>query len=488
MNALANVLRLLTHTSKPCLLAAALITSATSLHAEPHYHHDIALPDMGESSATIFGQRDERRLGAYTVRRLREANYILDDLELTRYLQGLIDKLATAGGFNNQHLTIFLIRDSSINAFALPGGYMGVNTGLLMASQTESELAAVLAHEITHIMQRHIARSIEANQGVDLLATAAIIAAIIVSGSDPDVTQAAVGGGLAAVQQRKINHTRSHEYEADRIGIALLHKAGFDPAGMAAFFGRLEDKSRYYSNVPEILRTHPISSNRISEAKARAAKWAYTPKPDSLSYYLMKERARVASITDIAALTQYYQLNKPKNTQEKTALDYGKALTLSRAGRHPQAQATLKPLLASAELEPVYYLAAANNAAAAGLLSESERQYDALKALYPNDALFAFQYAEALLKAGESGKAFSLLLKHRPSRFTRHRYYLLLSRAASEQKLHGQANLYLAEHHLVNGRKIEAIKQLRRAKSRTDLSQYARTRIEARMNEINPKP
>lgn len=462
---------------------------ATSIGAMPAVadEQDIALPDMGESSATIFNQQKERQLGAYTVRQLRAANYILDDIELTRYLQGLIDRLAAAGGFQNEHLKIFLINDPSINAFALPGGYMGVNAGLLMASQTESELAAVLAHEITHVTQRHIARSVEASQGADLITTAAIIAAIILSGSDPDVTQAALGGGLAALQQRKINHTRAHEYEADRIGISLLKKAGFDPRGMAAFFGRLETQSRYYTEVPEILRTHPISSNRISEAKARAAKWPLVTIDDSQQYYLMKERARVASTRNHENLQQFYLKAKSRNPREKTGFTYGHALLLSHAGQHQRAQRKLLALTQNDALPPIYALALARNAAAAGDISSSNRYFEQIKILYPNDVLLDFQYADSLLKAGQAEKAMNLLLNQRANAYTRHRYYALLSRAASEMALHGQANLYMSEHHLVNGRKIEAIRQLRRGLARADLTDYAKLRLEARLAQLTAK-
>ena len=227
------------------------------------------LPDIGTPVNTTLTPNDEYQIGAMIVRGLRDAGQILEDPELTEYLQTLGSRLVShVQNANPQRFQFFLVKDSSINAFALPGGFIGVNAGLVLATHNESELAGVLAHEIAHVTQRHIARSIQAQSRSNLVSTAAMLAAILIgatTGAGGDVMQGAVAVAQGAAAQQRLNFTRANEYEADRVGISTLAAAGFDPRGMPAFFETMGRRAGLAgSRVPEMLQSHPVTSARIA--------------------------------------------------------------------------------------------------------------------------------------------------------------------------------------------------------------------------------
>ena len=194
------------------------------------------LPDFGNPADYIITKNQERELGRNVISQLRNANAIIDDPLTSEYIQNLGDRLVGHVSDGSQEFNFYLIDDSSINAFALPGGFIGINSGLLLMTQSESELASVLAHEIAHVTQRHIARSIYNNQNNTMISSAAMIAAILL-GASADISGDAITGIVTAAQaanaQNQINFTRSNEHEADRIGIQTLSSAGFDPNALS---------------------------------------------------------------------------------------------------------------------------------------------------------------------------------------------------------------------------------------------------------------
>src|SRR5687768_7162192 len=252
------------------LFAAAFLTVGAGAHSatEPD-----DLPDIGSPAEATLTLEDEYQIGRMIVRGLRDQDQILEDPEVAEYVRSLGYKLSSQAHDGTQRFNFFMVRDNSINAFALPGGFIGVNSGLLLETNTESELVGVLAHEIAHVTQRHIARSIAAQSRSSLVSTAAMLAAILVG--------AAAGGGdaamagMAAAQslaiQQQISFTRANEIEADRVGLGILANSGMNPEGMPAFF---ETMSRHAGGtedqIPEMLRTHPVTSTRIAETKERA--------------------------------------------------------------------------------------------------------------------------------------------------------------------------------------------------------------------------
>lgn len=258
---------------------AALTLACTLLAGTPAHAIDTRLPDMGSSAGAIASPEEQRQYGFYVLHELRNQGMVLDDALLTDYINALGYRLVSYSPKPDQPFTFFVVNDPSINAFALPGGFVGVNAGLITTTANEDELAAVLAHEISHVTQQHLVRAVEAEQKYAPLMVLAMVGAIVASShaspgstSNADVGAMATATGL--MQQMQINFTRADEEEADRVGIETLAKANFDPDAMAGFFQRMEQALRPgfdENDVPALLMDHPVTLQRISEAKARAA-------------------------------------------------------------------------------------------------------------------------------------------------------------------------------------------------------------------------
>ncbi|MGH8757021.1 MAG: M48 family metalloprotease, partial [Burkholderiales bacterium] len=218
------------------------------------------LPELGEASQTSLSPLQERLLGESIMREIRADPSYLDDPPLTEYLNTLGYRLISSSDAPKTSLELFAIRDNEINAFALPGGFIGVTTGLILLAQSESELSSVLAHEIGHVTQHHIARIIAAQKWTLATSLASIAVAILAARSNAELSQAAIIGGQAAAVQNQLNFTREHELEADRIGFQTLNSAGFDVRAMPSFFERMQKANRFVEgSAPSYLRTHPLT-------------------------------------------------------------------------------------------------------------------------------------------------------------------------------------------------------------------------------------
>ncbi|MDH3872013.1 MAG: M48 family metalloprotease, partial [Gammaproteobacteria bacterium] len=252
------------------------------------------LPSIGDSSGSVISPEQEQQLGAAFMRQLRSSGIILEDLEITNYIESLGQRLTVNSEDPARRFTFFVVNEPSINAFAGPGGYIGIHTGLILASESESELAGVLAHEIAHVTQRHLARAYEASERLSLPTMAAMLAAILVASQHSEAGQAAMAAVSAGGMQYQIDFTRANEKEADRVGIQTLALAGLDPFGMPRFFERLQKNSRLYgSRPPEFLSTHPVTTDRIAEATSRAERHTASKQGDSLDFQLVRAKLRV---------------------------------------------------------------------------------------------------------------------------------------------------------------------------------------------------
>jgi predicted Zn-dependent protease len=309
------------------------------------------LPDIGSPASATISTSDEYRLGAQIVRQLRDEKAIMEDPEVTEYLQALGQRLAAQAPDTNQRFTFFAVNEGTINAFALPGGFIGVNYGTVLASRNESELAGVVGHEVAHVTQRHMARTFHAQSSQGIAQTAAILAAILIgamTGGSGMEGAIAIAQGAAAQQQ--VNFTRANEYEADRVGIGFVAGAGFDPNGMASFFeamSRHEGLAGQY--VPEMIQTHPVNSNRIAEARGRAAQYEH-PKsnPDSETYECIRERLRVLAMPKDPQIAERYAQDT-KNFKGTLGQRYGYALALMQAGKNQDAAKILSDLVGEHE-------------------------------------------------------------------------------------------------------------------------------------------
>ncbi|MCW9000396.1 MAG: M48 family metalloprotease, partial [Kangiellaceae bacterium] len=320
------------------------------------------LPNIGSSSSRILSINDEQLVGDDYMRQLRAMAPIVNDAEINDYIQHLGFKLVEKNpDAQDRQFSFFIIRDKSINAFALPGGYIGFHTGLIAKSETESELASVVAHEIAHVTQRHLARRLELQNQLSLPSLAAFAAAILIAtqSKNSETGMGALMGAQGLAQQAMINHTRSNEAEADRIGIATLYSAGFNPEGAISFFEKMQENSRYYSNAFEFLRTHPLSRSRITDARLRAREYPRRTHQDRPLYSLMKEKVK-AITAKITPITVDKMRKQFKDGEFKTAAEqYGYAIFLIRAKQFDVAHKILKNLRFSDPNQASYAIALA---------------------------------------------------------------------------------------------------------------------------------
>jgi len=245
----------------------------------PHQVFGQTLPDLGDVSQATVTPRQERQIGLQIMRQIRADPSYLDDPEVADYLSRIGSRLvAVSDRYVFEHsFEFFALNNSEINAFAMPGGFMGFHSGLITAAQSESELAGVMAHEIAHVTQKHLARMISGSQYPGMIASIAALAiAILASRSNPQAGSAVMAATQAGMIQAQLNFTRKHEKEADRVGFDMLVKAGFDPHGMASFFERMQHASRYHeSGAPSFLRTHPVTFERIADIQNRVREVSY---------------------------------------------------------------------------------------------------------------------------------------------------------------------------------------------------------------------
>lgn len=306
-----------------------------------------SLPDIGTVGASALTIEKEKEYGWAFRLMANQALPIISDPVLNYYINDLGQNLVSHADSVRLPFYFFLIKDQEINAAAFLGGNVKIHTGLFLYAKNESELASVIAHEISHITQRHLARMLEQQSFSNPATLAALAGSVLLSLISPTAGMAALSGSLALNMQSAINYTRLHEYEADRIGIQTLYDAGYDPYGMANFFGRLADKYKYASLPPKMLLTHPLPETRLAEARLRASQLTVKHVENSLDYQLSKARitVRYNNISADAALNYYQNQLKNNKYQLKEAALYGEALAYFQKQNYPKAQQLTLALL-----------------------------------------------------------------------------------------------------------------------------------------------
>ncbi len=469
-----------------CLACAAALTGTAA--AQANGARDIAndLPDIGSPANATLTLDDEYQIGLMIVRGLRDQGLIVEDPELSDWIQALGSRIAAQAQDGGHRFRFFVVRDPAINAFALPGGFIGVNQGLIITTASESQLASVLAHEVAHVTQRHIARSIRAQSRQSLASAAAILASILigaVTGSG-DAVQAGIAIAQGTAAQQRINFTRANEYEADRVGIGLLAAAGFDPQGMPDFFETLSRRTGLAgANVPEFLRTHPVTSSRIAESRYRAAQFAGTRVVESPSYEFARERVRVLGGPAGSDLRPFYAARREQRALTPGEI-YGEALALMAAG---QSAAAVGPLLELAGLSPgVPMLDAALGQAlfAANRLREAEETLQQALRVAPRNVPLSVRYSELLMQSGRAREAHELLLDVFNNVAPTPAQIRLTAMAASGAGDTGDAYFYMSEYHIASGDLHMATQQLELALAAPNLTTVQRQRFQARLEEI----
>lgn len=522
------------------VFASTLLAGMSARATEPQ------LPSMGSSAGTVASPEEQRQYGFYVLHELRNQDMVQDDALLTDYINTLGYRLVAYSPKPDQPFTFFVVRDADINAFALPGGFIGINSGLITTTTTESELAAVLAHEISHVTQQHLVRAVEAERKYAPLMVLAMVGAIAASAhqspnssSNADIGAIATAQGL--IQQMQINFTRADESEADRIGIQTLAKANFDPDAMAEFFQRMQRALRPgfdENDVPALLMDHPVTLERISEAKARAVavkkeeaerraalgtEVAQTPsmasmlliptlKPGSSAmlteatkptedrktqrarsenyYLLMRERARVLDATQPSQVVAYYADNlRNKPAFATTANRYGYALALVRTGNAQKAQEIAAKLASKQPTDLVVQLALGHTLLMSGQRDAALKLYADLEHHYPDNHALVLEYAQALLQVNDktsARQAQALLRPQLSSNDEDPQLQTVFARAcelADDPVRAGEAH---ADAAYLNGRAEDALNQLKGLAKRIDLNYYQRSRIEARIAQMTP--
>ena len=231
----------------------------------------IELPDIGDPTGVIMTAQQETELGEAFYRNLHAQMHIDADPEIKNYIQSLGDKLAANSDNPQQRFTFFVVDENVINAFAGPVGFIGVNSGLILLTEQESELASVIAHEISHVTQRHLFQTFQAATRMAIPNAIAMLGAALIgakAGGSGAMAAMMAAQGMSA--QYQINFTRDNEVEADRVGMQILSKSEFDPRSMPEFFERMQQSTRFVGNrIPEFLLTHPVTTARISDTRDR---------------------------------------------------------------------------------------------------------------------------------------------------------------------------------------------------------------------------
>ena len=471
------------HTLPRFLMALLLMLSPPATLPQSDFDE---LPNLGDASGQVISPKQDKELGAYFMRQVRQAGMVLDDAETTAYLQALGHKLAIHSENPGYGFTFFMVNDTSINAFAGPGGYIGANVGLFLAAETESELAGVMAHEIAHVTQRHLARAFQAQERMSLPTTAAIIAAIVIgAAADPGAGAAALTAASAAGIQSQINFTRSNEKEADRVGIQTLADADFDPYGMPGFFERLQKNSKLYgTRPPEFLSTHPVTTNRISEATSRAETYPKVKKYSSPDFFLLQARLRVNNFPNprqVLADTRRYE----GKTGGKTPVErYEFALLLAKNEKYNEALPIMQKLHKNDPDRITYRLALGQILNDAGQQQEALDIYKNTLDLYPGEIMLIQPYATTLMATGKSDKAYALLTEISNNNDADPQIYKLLAQAAGATNHQVQTHTAMSQYYFMNGYTNQAIEQLKLAEKSPSLSSYQTARIQARIANL----
>lgn len=423
------------------------------------------LPDLGDISQEIISPQIERQIGEQSMFQIRADKSYLDDPELTDYLNNLGGRLVSNSPEPGQPFEFFAIEDNAINAFALPGGFVGVNTGLIQLAQTESELASVLSHEISHVTQHHYARMVSGTRYDSLAALATLAVAILAARNSPQAATAGIVGAQAGAMQHQLNFTRQNEQEADRIGLGILEKSGFDTRAMPAFFERMQKATQLMEgNTPSYLRTHPVTHERIAEVEDRVQQLPYHLIPDSLDFQLMRARLTAKQMIPQEAVTFFDAALGEKKYGNPIAHRYGLVVALLRNNQPQRAKLEFATLHKQAPLN-------ATIATLGGQITQLDKQdkdvlayYSSALKNFPQHHALIYDYAEVLLLDRRYNDALKLLDDQVNRDGNDPKLYELEARAYSALGKPQEEHHMLAYYHILHGDLRGTIEQLELAK------------------------
>ena len=462
-------------------LALALVTGSGGAWAASY-----RLPDLGNEAYAVVSPQQEKQLGADFMRRARHEMRIVHDPELNQYLENLGQKLVAHTSAAGQRFHFFIIDDPVINSFSVPGGYIGVDAGLILTAHSEAELAAVLSHEIAHVTQHHVIRMIAQSKRLSMPAMAAMLAGLVLAGTG------SVNGGMAtvalanaAVSQTELTYSRSFEAEADRLGMKTLNASGYDARAMPRFFERLWRATRFEPDVPVFLRDHPTTANRIAYLSNEAEKYPRRPPPDNTAFYDAQAEIRVIAASQPDRVVEYFRRNLASdNYLQKDADEYGYALALAKDQQFAAALREIGGLVARHPHYLLFRLARAEIELSAGNYAASLAHYAALLRSAPDDTAVMHRYASALLETGHPAQARVLIRKALRRETDSASLYKMLAVAAGDTGRLLESHQALAEHYFLDGNSAAAIEQLTIARRYAGHSYYYLASIDARIRQI----
>jgi len=381
---------------------------------------EIKLPLLGDTTSGVVSLQQEHELGRAWLQMFRSRVATLNDAQLKDYLEQLVKRLASHSELNDRRLELITINNPTINAFAVPGGVIGVHTGLFMYAENEGQLASVLSHEIAHLSQRHFARQVANQKANSFTSMAGLLAGLVLAATvGGDAGLAAMTASQAAAVDNTLRFSRQNEQEADRHGLETLYRAGMDPASAAGMFDRMLAATRYTGHrPPEFLLTHPLTEKRVSDMRSRLGKYPKKHYPENVAYFLMRARALMAIDNNPQRSLKRFKSELEGHSQSPEGARYGLALAQSAAGLHDAARTTLQPLLDKDPQRLTYQLAAVTIDREAERFTPALARLNALAANYPDSYPLQSELAETLLRAnryGESEKVLEALARQRPT-------------------------------------------------------------------------
>jgi len=457
------------------------------LAGQPIFADD--LPELGDVASGELSLQAEKKVGQQIMHeiRWREPAY-LDDPDVESYLNQLGNRLAAVSADPSFGFQFFPINDPSINAFAMPGGFIGVHTGLLLATQSESELAGVLAHEISHVTQRHLARQVFQSKQVGIASLVAMALALLAARSSGQIAGAAMATTQAGLISSQLAFSRDFEREADRLGFDTLRKAGFDVRGMAAFFERLQKAGRLYENsAMAYLRTHPLSGERMTDMQNRELEVPYRQHPDSADFQLVRARIRAMQGRPEDAVADFKTLLREGKFTSEAAAHYGLAYAHYRHADWPAAAREVEAARRAKVVSPLLEHLRADIRLEQGDHLGGLALYREAMQRFPLNLALVYGYAGALLKARQYADAARFIDEQLRDYSSDVRLYKLRAEAFAGLGRLSLEHQSLAEVFALQGQTASAVEQLQMAQRAGDANFYEGSAIDARLRELKSR-
>ena len=477
----------------------------------PQIQPSFVLPDMGDPGGDSLSRMDEKKYGEMIMRQIRPDPDYSNDLPIYDFLNQMERRLLQAakrlqlGGANEQgsgayNFEVFAVKDSSINAFALPGGFIGFHTGLLVSAETDSEVASVMGHETGHVLQRHLARQMDKQTTNTMIALAGILLGALAASRNPGAASGLMQGGQAVAVNNQLSYSRDAEREADRIGFQILAASGYDVNGAPGFFQRLQKATGIMdSGVPSYVRTHPLTTDRIADMQDRARNIANRNVPTAVEFYFIKARARMEQSGNSSQMydlkNTFEALSKQPGPGKQMEGFYGLALVAQKQGKFDQAASYLQQARnlannASAPGSPIQRqslsldITASELALARGKSEEALQIAQATLKAYPQSYAAGAAMMSAYLKLGRTNDAIAWLKARTRLQPNEVVWWTMLSNAYDQAKNLPMRHYALGEKYALEGAWPSAIEQLKIARSSGGADFYQASSIDARLREM----